>query len=100
MVEIYRVQDIVRTSLEEVPATRNSDTLLYVDVCNRINPIAMHMSFSEVMLGRKELGLPKFESVERVRRKLQEQNEELRATDTVTDARYENWKVMRDYVLQ
>ena len=96
--KMKKVAPIVQSILLNNPKTRNSDTVLYEAICIKINPNVENMSFSEVMLNRDMLGLPKYNSVSRVRRKLQRDHEELRATKEVTDKRYENWKEVRDYV--
>lgn len=100
MKDIFRVSKLVKQVLEEVPYTRNSDASLYLEVCRRVNPQACDMSFSTVFEHRKELGIPNMESVRRSRQKIQSECEALRATEEVTDARYENWKVVRDYATQ
>lgn len=100
MKEIFKISDIVRQVLKEEPQTRNSDTSLYLAVCRRINPDACMMSFSSVFEHRKELGIPNMETVRRSRQHLQEKYEELRACEAVTDGRYENWKVVREYAAQ
>lgn len=91
------IHDTVLMCLEQHPNTRNSDALLYLKVCELNNPIACTLPFVQVMKKRKELGLPDYESVGRVRRKIQAEREDLRATDEVTDQRYENWKEAREY---
>lgn len=98
MKEIYNVDAIVRKVLAESPETRNSDALLYVTICKRINPNFAKLPMEEVLLNRKAYGLPKIASVGRARRKIQEHTEELRGTATVTDRRYENFKTVREYV--
>lgn len=100
MKDIFKISDIVREVLTDKPETRNSDTTLYLAVCERMNPDACRMSFSTVFEHRKELGIPNMETVRRSRQNLQSKYESLRATKEVTDGRYESWKVVREYVAQ
>lgn len=100
MKDIFRVSQIVKEVLTEEPYTRNSDTSLYLAVCRKVNPDACNMSFSTVFEHRKELGIPNMETVRRSRQHLQSKHEELRADETVTDGRYEAWKVVQEYVAQ
>lgn len=100
MKDIFKISEIVKKVLTEQPMTRNSDTSLYLAVCQEMNPDACRMSFSTVFEHRKELGIPNMETVRRSRQNLQSKYEELRATDKVTDGRYESWKVVREYVAQ
>lgn len=97
---LYDTQKIVEEMLYNYPDTRNSDALLYLIVCKTIRPEAVKMPLERVLLEREELGLPKYDSVGRIRRKLQSDHEELRATEKVTDGRYENWKEYREYALE
>lgn len=100
MKDIFRVSDIVKAVLDEQPYTRNSDTSLYLAVCEKMNPDACRMSFATVFEHRKELGIPNMETVRRSRQHLQSKYEYLRATKEVEDGKYESWKVVQDYVAQ
>lgn len=80
----------VEKMLINFPETRDSDALLYVKICESINPIACNMPFSKVVLNRKEYGFPNYESVGRVRRKIQETNPLLRASLMVSVGRFES----------
>lgn len=100
MNELTKLHFIVGEMLVKFPETRDSDALLYVKICESINPIACNMPFAKVLLNRKDYGFPNYESVGRIRRKLQEHNPLLRADATVEDGRYENWKEYRAYALE
>ena len=100
MKDIFRVSEVVKEVLKENPMTRNSDTSLYLAVCEKFNPDACRMSFATVFEHRKELGIPNMETVRRSRQNIQSKHKELRATEEVTNERYERWKVVRDYVSQ
>lgn len=98
MDDLYRVHSLVETMLIEDPETRNSDSLLYLRICERIDPRTPNMPLSTIITKRKDLGLPNIETVGRVRRKIQANNALLRATKRVEDARYERFKETLDYV--
>ena len=98
MDNLGKLEDIVTEVLQEHPMTRGSDSLLYAVVCEFINPTACKLAFTTVMMRRSELGLPKFDSVSRVRRKIQEKDDSLRPPEDITDGRFQNWKKVRRYV--
>ena len=100
MKNIFVIHDVVKKLLEEKPYTRNSDMSLYAEVVAEINPQAKVTGIYYALNNHNSLGLPPFESVSRARRKLQKEYPELRAIDSVTDERYENWKAVREYVAQ
>lgn len=97
MKNIKRTSDIVKRVLEEVPATRNSNDLLYVNVCNRINPAVCTYQFNLVLLHRKDFNIPPYESVMRARRKICNQFPELRGTEDIEAYRKLNEEIVKDY---
>lgn len=97
MKNIKQTQEVVREVLEEYPETRNSDDLLYVKVCARINAVAVNLPFHRVFLNRKELSIPPFESVRRARQKLQAQRPDLAGCDEVETHRTMLEETYRDY---
>lgn len=97
---IHDTHKTVERILEAYPSTRNSDAVLYVQLCQITNERACRMPFEEVMLNRKAYGLPNFESVGRARRKIQAEKPWLRADKEVEDERYENWKLAREYATE
>lgn len=78
---------------------RDDDTELYILVCNHYNPEATKRPFGEVLRHRKEYGLPKFESVSRVRRKIQENNANLQSSEKVLDGKFEKYKKVKDWAV-
>ena len=92
-----QIQDNVEMLLEEYPATRNDDGLLYYMMCKRANPAVTGMSFGMVIQNMGTLGIPNYESVRRARQKLQEHKPELRASARTTDERFKRYKEMRAY---
>ena len=95
--ELKNTTKLVEDLLTTQPATRNSDDILYISVCRRINPIAINLSFADVLLKRKEWGLPAFESVRRTRQKLQAENPNLAGNSTVEGHRKVNEEIFREY---
>lgn len=78
--KLGQLKVMVQFILQEVPRTRNSDNALYVEVCHMVaqkKGIDLDsMLFSRVFNSGE---FPKYESVSRVRRKIQEEQPELRA---------------------
>ena len=97
MNKLYKVEDIVYQVLKEVPEARKDDFVLVAEVYNKIQPLINNVSFNQVMLAHKDLGLPYFESISRARRRLQNIFEELRPSKEVQDARLEEQLVYREY---
>ncbi|MGX8834328.1 hypothetical protein ACWG0P_08940 [Amedibacillus sp. YH-ame6] len=76
---------LVLSVLENYPFTRNSDQILECVIVEQMG--FGEYSFSEIMMRRRELGIPKFSTIERVRRKLQSKYPNLKANEVVTQAR-------------
>lgn len=72
------MNELVEKALREHPVTRDDDLKLFVWVVYYIKPELMDKKFSETLWNHKENGLPSFETVTRIRRKLQEKNYHLR----------------------
>lgn len=94
---IKQTSDMVKEILQTVPATRNSDMLLYYHVCLEIDKTVLKLPFWLVLLDLKAYGLPPIASVGRARRKLQRAYPELRADKKVKDKRTENEIIVEDY---
>lgn len=95
--ELKNTTERVKRILINEPATRNSDDLLYLKVCESINVVAVNVPFKEMLLKRKEWGLPPFESVRRSRQKVQAENPELSGNTSVEGHRKLNEEVFREY---
>lgn len=99
--DLNKVSKIVKAVLEEDERARNSDSRLYREV---IAYIGMNkgidvgaMTVTYFLEHLNELGFPKFETVSRARRKVQEQHPELAGCDAVEAQRVINERVFRDY---
>ena len=97
MNKIRETSSIVKDILENCPDARNSDDLLYVNVCKQISPMVCNQPFQTVLLMRNEFGLPPFESVRRARQKLQAAYPDLCGSDEVEAQRIVNEGIVRDY---
>ena len=97
MNEIKKTSKLVKQILIESEAARNSDTALYIKVCERLNPSVLWMPFLDVMVALDALNLPPFETVRRARQKVQEKCPELAATLKVLEFREEKENEFREY---
>jgi hypothetical protein len=86
MAKIYAIEPIVAEALQNVPATRGDNYILYIEVLRKF--IDPRMSLQSVFENHKTLGIPSLETITRCRRKLQEKHPELRdaAADKVRRA--------------
>lgn len=98
--EIKGTKGIVAHILSVLPASRGDDTMLYLEVCRAMNPMVMGLTFEMVLTHRKSLTIPKFESVRRARQLVQAQNPELKPSEEVIDAKFEEWKAVRKLVTE
>lgn len=89
MEDLKNLTKLVKTVLEEYPATRDSDNLLYLVVCKQLNPSVDLFPFGTVITNLESYGLPNIKSVERSRRRLQAKYPELSSTEKVKAMRSE-----------
>lgn len=94
---IRKVEELVREVLTDCPDARNSDDLLYINVCRKISPMICTQPMQTVFLMRKELGIPCYESVRRSGQKLRAAHPELCGTDEVEAHRLLNEQTVREY---
>ena len=97
MKNIKQTQKLVQEILEKVPATRNSDMLLYYHICLELDRTVLKLPFWLVLLDLKSFGLPPIASVGRARRKLQRAFPELKADPKVKEKRTENEEIIKNY---
>lgn len=97
MDDLRTTADIVKKVLQNYPASRNSDDMLYVFVCKETNPKCIEKSFIDVLLARKEYGIPAFETVRRTRQKVQAECPELAAAERIKTARAEKEPEFREF---
>lgn len=97
MENIRNTAAIVKDILEDDAAARNSDMLLYIKVCERVNPAVLQSPFASVISSLKACGLPAFETVRRTRQKVQADCPELASNARVTAARAIREAEFREY---
>jgi hypothetical protein len=96
-VRLYVIEGLVEKVLKEYEDARSSDEVLIFRVYKEINEDAMIRElFCEIMLNRKEYGLPSFKSIERSRRKVFEKHPYLKP-EKVTEFRKEKEQEYREY---
>lgn len=88
---------MVEDTLVSYPETRSSDDLLIVHVYRDYYGIRAE-NFINVMVKRKAMKLPSFETIRRCRQKLQEKHEFLRANEATEKARLEAQEKYLEYV--
>lgn len=64
-------EDIIKPILEEYPETRGDDFILYATVIEKCRPDLQNLSVIDFLTMHKDLYCPSYESVTRVRRRLQ-----------------------------
>ena len=89
MNQLQQTSKLVKQILIEDVKARNSDSHLYLRVCETLNPSVLIKPFVSVLVGLKYYNLPPFETVRRARQKIQEKCPELSAVDEVENARAE-----------
>ena len=108
--EIKDTKAFVEYLLREYPALRGNDDVLYLEVLRRVHPSwnngrittnIENMPIGEFFSERKNMKLPTFESVTRCRRKVQEENADLKPCEKVQAARlkqeeeFYNWSKLK-----
>lgn len=101
MNEIRRTAQLVESALIDQPHTRNSDDVLYHEICKNIlesqGKSINGCTLTMALMCRKTLGLPKYETVRRARQKLQAKHPELASSERVATKRDVREKMFRDY---
>lgn len=67
-----KLNKIVTKCLEEDVSARNSDWILFKDVCKKLKIDVANISVEEMCNHHNDLNFPSFESVRRTRQKIQE----------------------------
>lgn len=84
--KLVKQEQIIKPILEQHPETRGDDFLLYAEVIREYRPELAELSVIDFFVAHKELYCPSYESVTRVRRRLQEKYPEL-CSDKVKEIR-------------
>jgi len=69
--KLLKQEDIVKPILENYPETRDDDFLLYAEVIKQYRPELAELSVIDFFVAHRELYCPSYESLSRVRRRLQ-----------------------------
>jgi len=96
---IKELTKTVEPILRRSNLARNSDISLYTEICKAICPDCLNKSFLFVLEHHNELGMPNYESVGRVRRKLQELYPELRSDKQVQIEKMKKEEEYREFAL-
>lgn len=100
MNKLYKVEGLVEEVLKNYEDARSSDEVLIFRVYKEINEDAMIRElFCEIMLNRKQYGLPSFKSIERARRKIFARQPYLKPKK-VTELRKEQETMYREYAMK
>ena len=95
--ELITVENLVKEILIDSKAARNSDMVLYLKVCERINPEVLKFPIQKLLLSLKEYGIPCPETVRRTRQKLQKRHIELASDKRIAKLREKNEEEYREY---
>ncbi len=98
MGKILKTEEKVRQILVHNPETRNDDNLLIYEFLREYFDID-NLSIKELLLNGRQLGIPSFETITRVRRKIQECSPYLKSTEKIDKIRYKQEKKFTDYAL-
>lgn len=94
-----KMQDLVEIILKEEPQTRDDDMLLYYLYCTKYGFLTGNNFYKifEDKDFRNGLGISVFETISRCRRKVQEENENLKASSKIEYERLKQEKRFEDY---
>lgn len=102
MDEFTNTSQLVKSILINDKQSRNSDNYLFYLVSKKIlgskGIDVDKIGFKELFLKFKEYGLPQFETVGRIRRKLQQEFPELSGSESVSIQRLLNQEAFNDFV--
>ena len=97
MNNLQNTKALVKTILEENEMTRNSDSLLYMEVLKRLDIKLLDMTMYDFLNHMRALNAPPFESVRRTRQKVQAECPWLAACPKVGEFRAENEQIYREF---
>lgn len=98
---ISKYKGVTRHILETKPYTRNSDNYLYLEVVSylgeRMGARIQTMSIADVMNLAENGTIPAFDTIARLRRKVQEEDPDLMSSRPVRQMRLEREKEIRKW---
>lgn len=99
--KLFKTKEMVKIILENDERARNSDTHLYRVILYKFGQMKGidigAMTIDYFYKNINSLGIPHYNTVERARRKVQEEHPELAGTDDVEAQRVINERVYRDF---
>lgn len=75
--KLVKQEQVIKPILEKHPETRGDDFLLYAEVIRECRPELAELSVIDFFVAHRDLYCPSYESVSRVRRRLQAKHPEL-----------------------
>lgn len=75
--KLLKQEEIVKPILEQHPETRSDDFLLYAEVLREYRPELTELSVIDFFVAHKDLYCPSYDSITRVRRRIQKKHPEL-----------------------
>ena len=103
MSRLRTVENLVRPILESNIEARNSDDILIylvVKTCLENRKIKGKYSFENIILNRRKYGIPSFETIRRVRQKIQENEPRLGCSPEVRRKRNKQQNKFIEYALE
>lgn len=101
--ELKNTTELVKQVLETVPAARNSDERLYIEVLKLYSDEAgvryESWPFGDALMSLHRWGVPPYETVSRCRRRVQAKFPELRADAAVEDFRAEKQAGFKEWAV-
>ena len=97
MIELNRIQYMVYEILRDNEDCRNSDNWLYLEVLKKHGINVLGMSVDNFFRHFSDYDVPRYETVSRARRKVQELIPELESVESVRKWRHENETRFREF---
>lgn len=94
---LYKVEDLVKEILENIPEARDDDYYLIYEIEKRLEPELLNRTYREYLLSTKAIS---FKTIERARRKVQSKYPELQASKKVQEARLEYENAYTEYGIE
>lgn len=94
MAKVNVIETRVKEILENSPATRENDNLLCVTYLEEYHYVDFN---KQTFIDYERYGLPSFKSIERSRRKIQNEEGKYKSSETIEEGRKEAEKQFQDY---
>lgn len=96
-VALRKTYALVKEALEKKEKTRSDDSILYFEVCNKVQD--MHgLLFEDVLKNRQYYGLPSYATVVRARRKIFEEYPELKPIEATKERTNQQKRIKKELV--